>query len=108
MTAATTIWLAILGVSLTTLLTRGSFVAFAARLQLPPLVEAALRFAPAAVLGALVLPALVLRQGHVDVTLTNPRLMAGLFAAIVMWRSRSMIAAIIAGVGLATLLRLYA
>ena len=101
-------WSAIIGVSLTTVLTRGSFVAFAARLKLHPLVEEALRFAPAAVLGALVAPALVLRQGHVDVSLGNQRLIAAVFAAAVMCRTRSMISAIIAGMGLATLLRLYA
>jgi len=100
-------WVAIIGVSLTTALTRGSFVAFAARLKLHPLVEEALRFAPAAVLGALVVPALVLRHGHVDVSLANQRLLAALFAAVIMWRTRSMIGAIIAGMGAATLLRLY-
>jgi branched-subunit amino acid transport protein len=108
MTTEAATWLAIIGVSLTTAVTRGSFVAFASRLQLHPLVEEALRFAPAAVLGALVVPALVLRHGHVDVSLGNPRLVAGLFAAVVMWRTRSMMAAIVAGMGLVTLLRLYA
>jgi branched-subunit amino acid transport protein len=101
-------WIAIVGISLTTIVTRGSFVAFASRLRLHPLIEEALRFAPAAVLGALVVPALVLRHGHVDFTIANQRLIAACIAALVMWRFRSMIWAIVAGMGVATLLRLFA
>ena len=99
-------WIAIIGVSLTTIATRGSFVVFASRLRLHPQIERALRFAPAAALGALVLPALVLRHGHIDFSLENQRLIAALIAALVMWRFRSMIWTIVAGMGIATLLRL--
>ena len=98
-------WIAIVGVSLTTIVTRGSFVVFGARLQLHPQVEKALRFAPAAALGALVLPALVLRHGHIDFSLANQRLCAAFVAALVMWRFKSMIWTIIVGMGVATLLR---
>lgn len=108
MTAQSITWIAIVGIALTTVLTRGSFVAFAARLRLHPLVEEALRFAPAAVLGAIVVPALCLRHGRVDFSPSNAHLVAGVFAALVMWRTRSMIWAIVAGMGTATLLRLYA
>jgi branched-subunit amino acid transport protein len=100
-------WVAIVGISLTTVVTRGSFVAFAARLRLHPLVEEALRFAPAAVLGAIVVPALTLRHGQVDLSPANPRLIAAVVAALVMWRTRSMIWAIVAGMAAVTLLRLY-
>jgi branched-subunit amino acid transport protein len=101
-------WLAIAGVSLTTIVTRGSFVAFAPRLRLHRTVEEALRYAPAAALGALLLPVLVLRHGQVDFSLENQRLIAAFFAALVMWRFRSMTWTIVAGMGIATLLRLYA
>jgi branched-subunit amino acid transport protein len=99
-------WCAIIGVTLTTFATRGSFVVFAPRLRLHRTVEEALRFAPAAALGALVLPALLLRHGHIDFSLENQRLIAAFIAALVMWRSRSMIWTIIAGMAIATLLRL--
>jgi len=107
MTPQVATWLAIIGVSLTTPLTRGSFVAFAARLRLHPLVAEALRFAPAAALGAIVIPALGLRHGHIDFSLANPHLVAAAIAALIMWRTRSMIGAIVAGMVVATLLRLY-
>jgi branched-subunit amino acid transport protein len=100
-------WVAILGVSLTSLATRASFAAFGTRLALPPLVERALRFAPAAVLGALVVPALVLSHGQVDLGAGNQRLVAAGVGAVVMWRSRSMIASIVAGMAALTLLRLH-
>lgn len=106
MNAEVLTWIGIVGVSLTTVATRGSFVAFASRLRLHPLVEEALRFAPAAVLGALVVPALMLRHGHVDFSPANQRLFAATIAALVMWRWRSMIWAISAGMGVVTALRL--
>ena len=99
-------WLAIIGISLTTIATRGSFVVFGSRLRLHPQIEKALRFAPAAALGALVLPVLLLRHGHVDFSLQNQRLIAAFIAALVMWRFRSMIWTIIVGMSVATLLRL--
>ena len=99
-------WIAIVGVSLTTIATRGSFVVFGSRLQLHAKIEKAMRFAPAAALGALVLPALVLRHGHIDFSLANQRLIAAFIAALVMWRFKSMIWTILVGMGIATLLRL--
>jgi branched-subunit amino acid transport protein len=99
-------WVAIIGISLTTILTRGSFVVFGSRLRLHRTVEEALRFAPAAALGALVLPALLLRHGQVDFSLQNQPLIAAFIAALVMWRFGSMIWTIIVGMSMATLLRL--
>jgi branched-subunit amino acid transport protein len=108
MSEETILWIAILGVSLTSFVTRASFVAFATRLRLPPLVEQALRLAPAAVLGAIAVPALLMHGGHVDASLGNQRLIAGCAAALVMWFTRSMISSIITGMLLMTALRLWA
>lgn len=67
---------------------RASFLAAARRLvDLPPLAERILRQIPPAVLAALVLPALVRPAGDLD--LWQPRLLAGLVAAIVSWRTRN-------------------
>lgn len=100
-------WIAIVGISLTSIATRGSFVVFGARLALPPLVEQALRFAPAAVLGAIIAPALLLKGGHADLSVGNHRLLAALLAGMVMWRTRSMLWAIAGGMAALTLLRIY-
>ena len=101
-------WIAIVGIALTSIATRGSFVIFGARLALPPLVEQALRFAPAAVLGAIVAPALLLKGGHADLSAGNHRLIAAVLAGVLMWRTRSMMATIAGGMVALTLLRLYA
>jgi len=101
-------WLAIAGVTLSGFVTRASFVVFGARLRLPAVVEQALRFAPAAVLGAIVAPALLLHQGRPEFNLGNYRLLAALVAGLVMGRTRSMIGTIAAGMAALTLLRLYA
>ena len=67
---------------------RASFLAAARRLvDLPPLAERILRQIPPAVLAALVLPALVRPGGDLD--LWQPRLLAGVVAAIVSWRTRN-------------------
>ena len=108
MTPDVATWCAIVGIGLTTVVTRGSFMAFAARLKLHPLIEEALRFAPAAALGAIVVPALGLHHGQMDFTPANPRIIAALCGGLVMWRTRSVIWSIVAGMGVATLLRLYA
>lgn len=102
------IWLGIAGVTLSGWITRASFVVFGARLKLPAVVEQALRFAPAAVLGAIVAPALLLKDGHADLGVHNYRLVAALLASLVMWRTKSMLATIAAGMVALTLLRLYA
>ena len=67
---------------------RASFLAAARRLvDLPPLAERILRQIPPAVLAALVLPALVRSGGDLD--LWQPKLLAGVVAAVVSWRTRN-------------------
>jgi branched-subunit amino acid transport protein len=100
-------WLAIAGIGLTGVVTRLSCVALGERLQLSPSVERALRYAPAAALGAIVAPALLLSGDVVDLGVDNPRLPAALVAGLVMWRTRGMLWALGAGVAVFTALRLW-
>lgn len=101
-------WIAIIGVALTAFLTRASFAALGARAILPPSAERALRFAPAAVLGAIVAPALLVQQGHLEIGIGNRHLIAALVTSLVIWRWRNMIASLAAGMAVLTVLRLYA
>ena len=81
-------WLTIALASIGTFLLRASFLVFASRLvDLPPLTQRVLRQIPAAVLAALVVPALVRPEGTLD--LWQPRLLAGVVAAAVSWRTRN-------------------
>jgi branched-subunit amino acid transport protein len=102
------LWLAIVGIGLTTVVTRCSFLLLGERLRLPPLAERALKHAPAAALAAIVAPALLLADGHLDLAPGNYRLLAAIVAALVMWKSRSMLWTMAAGLAAFTLLRLYA
>lgn len=76
---------------------RLSFVALFGRLDdVPPRLERALRFVPAAVLGALVLPALVVVQPDGG-ALRADRLVAGGLAAGVAWRTEDVLATMVVG-----------
>ena len=76
---------------------RASFLLFADKLVLPRILERALNYVPAAVLAAIVTPALLRSEGQLDLSLTNPRLWAGMIAALIAWRSRSILLTIVVG-----------
>lgn len=69
--------------------------------SLPPALQRALDFIAPAVLAALVLPALVRPEGTVDLTPGNLRLIAGILAALVAWKTRDVL--LTTGVGLGAL-----
>ncbi len=100
------IWAAIIGVSLTTLLTRGSFILLGARVRLPQIIDRALGFAPACALAAIVVPDLVLVHDTLKLA-GNPRLLAAVAAAICFITSRSMILTIVCGMVVFTAIRLW-
>jgi branched-subunit amino acid transport protein len=60
----------------------------------------ALRFVPAAVLSAIILPELVMPGGTFDLSLGNARLLAGLVAILVAWRTKNILWTLAAGMGL--------
>jgi branched-subunit amino acid transport protein len=64
---------------------------------MPDWLRRALRFVPAAALAALVFPALTHPAGHLDFSLNNFRLLAGLGGAIVAWRTRNVLLTIVVG-----------
>ena len=91
------IWLVLIAMGLTTYALRVSLIGVLHRLALPPLVTRALRFVPPAVLSAIILPNVLAPADHLDLTLRNPRLLAGLLAALVAWRTRSVILTVLLG-----------
>ena len=62
-----------------------------------PLMRRALRFVPPAVLSALIFPELFLPGGTLDLSLGNPRLLAGALAALIAWRTKNALLAIAVG-----------
>jgi branched-subunit amino acid transport protein len=91
------IWLAILGITAATFIARSSVLLLGERLRLPPVVESALRYAPACALAAIIAPDLFITAAGLDLTLDNPRWVAGLAAIAIFTAFRSNIGAIIGG-----------
>ena len=86
-----TLWLAILGAGAVTFVLRLSFIALLRRVEIPHFLGRALRFVPAAVLTAVIIPLLFHEDGALNVSIGNERLLAGLFAALIAWRTRSVL-----------------
>ena len=102
-------WLIIALMTLATLLTRSSLFLLGGKIKLPPKVQHALRYAPAAALAAIVVPDLVLNGGTASASIdwTNPRLLAGTGAALFFLATRHLLGTIVVGMLLFTLLRLF-
>jgi branched-subunit amino acid transport protein len=101
------IWLVMLLGGLLTFGMRLSFIYLLARVEVPDVVRRALRYVPAAVLSALVMPELLMPGGHLDLGLGNHRWIAGLLAIIVAWRTRNILLTILTGMLAIALLQLF-
>lgn len=97
------IWLVFVLMALVTVSLRTSFLLLQDRLTLPKPVERALRYVPAAVLAAIVGPALLQAGGEPAFGLEwlDTGVLAGTVAGAVAWRTRNILATI--GVGMASL-----
>jgi len=98
-------WLAIGAVGLVTFLLRASFIVFADPHRFPHGFRRALAFVPPSVLPAIVAPGLLLRGDTVDLSLANPRWIAGVIAIAVAARTRSTLATVLAGMAALWLLQ---
>jgi branched-subunit amino acid transport protein len=98
------LWLIIFAIGALTYAIRLSFILLMERWTPPELLVRALRFVPPAVLSAIIFPELVQHNGGLDLSPANPRLLAGILAALVGWRTRNVLLTI--GVGMAALLLL--
>ncbi len=88
-----------------TIVTRCSFFLLGHAVKLPPKVQHALRYAPAAALAAIVAPDLVMANGALQLTWANPKLLAGIGAAAFFLTTRHLLGTIVAGMALYSLLR---
>jgi len=91
------IWLMMLVAGLVTYLTRLSFIALLDRMDVPGWFQRSLRFVPAAVLSAIIVPELASHNGALDFSLRNPQLLSGILAIVVAWRTKSILFTIAAG-----------
>ena len=81
------IWLTFILICLATTLPRASFIVLGNRFTLPPTLQRALRYAPAAALAAIVMPDVLVVDNALDIF--NPKLAAAIAVAIVALRWRN-------------------
>ena len=99
------LWLVVIVAGVLTFLIRLSFITLLANWELPPLFQRALGFVPPAVMTAIVFPELLIRDGHLAVSLGNHRLMAGVVAVLVAWRFKKIMPTIVVGMSALWLLQ---
>ncbi|MEN8234592.1 MAG: AzlD domain-containing protein [Actinomycetota bacterium] len=89
-----------------TYLLRLSFVGIIGTRPMPDWAMVPLRFVAPSVLAALVAPAVLLREGVIDLApATNPRALAALVALLVAWKTKNVAAVIVAGMAVVWLLQ---
>jgi branched-subunit amino acid transport protein len=101
MDGALKLWVVIVAVGALNYLSRLSFIAFFASREMPPLLARALKFVPAAMLTALVLPMVLTPSAAGVLAGFNPRIPAAVVAAMVAWYTHSTLKTL--GAGMATL-----
>jgi branched-subunit amino acid transport protein len=98
----------IVGLALSTFITRTSFLLAGSKLRLNHRVETALRYAPVCTLSAIIVPnVLVQAGGALDLSLLNPRLIGVAAAAIWLCYSRNILGCLASGMLAYSLARLY-
>ena len=91
------LWQTMLLAGLATFLIRYSFIGAAGRIDAPAWFRHMLRFVPIAALTALIWPDLLIEAGRLQLWPVNPRLLAGLIAGLVAWRTQNIFLTIGAG-----------
>jgi len=91
------IWLVMIFGGLITFGMRFSLIYLFGRFQVPETMRRALHYVPPAVLSAIIFPELFLRNGSLDISIENTRLLAGLAAMLVAWISKNTLITILAG-----------
>jgi branched-subunit amino acid transport protein len=89
-------WL-IVGMVAVTYGVRWPVMALVGRIDPPEGVLRALKYVPPAVLTAIVVPGVLMPAGTIDLSWRNAYLIGGVVAAVVAWRSRSLVATIVLG-----------
>jgi len=99
------VWTLIAGMGLIAFFTRAAFILPGSHLRLPPTAERVLRYAPAAALMAIIVPDIAMVHGTFSISIENPRLVGGLVAFALAAATRSILATIVGGMLVLTLVR---
>ncbi|HNY64994.1 MAG TPA: AzlD domain-containing protein [Deltaproteobacteria bacterium] len=98
------VWI-IVGTAVVTVIPRVVPLVLLSRMRLPALFERWLSYVPVAVLAALLAQAVAMPDGRLDLTITNPALLALVPVLVIAMLTRSLIGTVTAGIMLMALLR---
>ena len=98
--------LAILGMGLITLVTRGFFLIPERELPLPDWLRQGLRYAPLAALAAVIVPEIIMSDGHLIHTWKDARLFAVAVSTLYFFWRRGILGTILSGTAVLLTLRL--
>jgi len=96
----------IVGLALSTFVTRTSFLVAGARGRLHPRIETALRYAPVCTLTSIIVPDVLMHAQHADFSLLNPRLIGVLVSGLWLLFSRNIFGCLALGMAAYSLMRL--
>jgi branched-subunit amino acid transport protein len=99
------VWLAIAGMAVATYLTRAPMFLALARRPLAPRVRLWLRLVPLAVLPALAVPMVLVRDGRLALGWANPSLWGAIVVFVLAARGANLLASVAIAVGTVALLR---
>ena len=91
------IWLVMILGGLITFGMRFSLIYLFGKFEIPETLRKALHYVPPAVLSAIIFPELLIRNGALDLSLGNTRLLAGIIAIATAWFSRNTLLTILVG-----------
>lgn len=99
-------WLVIAGMTLVTFLPRVIPLLLLPGRKMPKLAEKWLSLVAPAILAALLAPELLLDRAGPALSLINPRFLAAIPTFLIAWRTKSLFAAVVAGMAASAMLRL--
>ncbi|MBN8655593.1 MAG: AzlD domain-containing protein [Anaerolineae bacterium] len=91
------IWFVMIAGGLITFGMRFSLIYLFGKFEIPNTMRRALHYVPPAVLSAIIFPEIFLSNNALDISFSNPRLVAGLLAIATAWFSRNTLLTILVG-----------
>ncbi len=98
--------IAVIGLTVITVVTRGFFFLSRREIPLPDWLRQGLRYAPLAAMAAVVVPEVLMQQGHLITTWKDARLFAVAAGAAWFWWRRGILGTILVGMAVLLPLRL--
>ncbi|KAB3530675.1 AzlD domain-containing protein [Alkaliphilus pronyensis] len=90
----------IIGMALVTFITRIGAQLIFANTGIPAWLERWLKHVPTAFLAALIVPAIILPKGYLDITFSNSYLIAGIIASFIAYKTKNVLATIFIGMAI--------